>query len=182
MITSTDPAWDEACERLEKFLLAHRVAPRERMLTLALEWLREAQTLHATDPARDPITAALSLATARTDEWFSRLVADSGPADPLRAARGRAAYFSALAGKFPIAFLDPSPPSEALAALRSALFQAGPELEFQSLVRKEMDYGAMEDIAHETWEQFSWGHVLRAFALWVAVFFAAWAAYLKFFA
>ena len=75
-------------------------------------------------------------------------------------------------------FLAENPPADLLKAVRRESLQAGPGLEFTSLLRKEMDFGAVEVIARETWEKFSWGHVLRAFLLWVAIFFAAWAYWL----
>ena len=68
------------------------------------------------------------------------------------------------------------------AEIRNSCMEAGPALDFHSLVRKEMDYGAMEDLARETWNQFSWSHVLRAFILWVVLFLLAYGIYLRFFA
>ena len=98
------------------------------------------------------------------------------------AARGRAAWFaSGLHRRWPSAFLDPHPPAELLAAVHAPSLQAGPALEFSSLTRAEVDYGALEDIAGVTWQQFSWGHVLRAFFIWVVIFFVAYGVYLPFF-
>jgi len=174
--------WNTACLRLEDYLRAHRVQPRERLLGLSLELLGEARNLHANGSSDSPVRTAMGLATARTEAWFSRLLDESAPPDAVRAARGRVAFFTSGADRrWPEAFLDPDPPRDMLAAVRAASIQAGPAMEFQSLTRKEMDYGAMEDIARETWEQFSWGHVLRAFALWVAIFFVAYGIWLKFF-
>jgi hypothetical protein len=174
-------AWNAACLRLEDYLRVHRVHDRERILRLNLELLEESKILHAADPSRAPLDLAMSLATARTEEWFSRL-AGSESADTQLAARGRAAWFaSGLHREWSSAFLDPSPPPELLAAVRSASLQAGPALEFSSLTRAEMDYGPMEDLAEGTWQQFSWAHVLRAFLIWLIVFFAAYGSWLTFF-
>ena len=165
--------WDAACLRLEDFLRAHNVEPRERLLALTLALLGEAKSLHATTPDVSPIACTMAHVTQVSDAWFAALAGD-----PERIARAKVAYFSS--GRNDL-FLDPSPPPEFVAAIRGAAIEAGPTLEFQSLLRKEVDYGAMEEIARETWDQFSWGHVLRAFLLWMAIFFAAWAAYLRFF-
>ncbi len=172
-----DRDWDAACLRLEDYLRAHGVEPRERLLSLTLEMIREARNLHAQSPAKSPLETTMGLAIGRTDAWFSALAEI-----PDHAARTRVAFFSEpIQKKWASAFLIPSPPAELLAEVRSAGIQAGPALDFQSVVRKEMNYGAMEDIARETWDQFSWSHVLRAFALWVVLFFVAYGVYLKFF-
>ncbi len=175
-------AWNIAALRLEDYLRAHRVHDREHRLRLNLALLEESHRRHSAQPASTPLDVTMKLVTARTEEWFARLADDTAPPDPRLAARGRAAWFaSGLHRRWPSAFLDPSPPPDLLAAIRSASLQAGPALEFSSLTRAEVDYGALEDIAEGTWQQFSWNHVLRAFVLWVVIFFAAYGAYLHFF-
>ncbi|MEI6034910.1 MAG: hypothetical protein WCS65_11600 [Verrucomicrobiae bacterium] len=166
-----DLAWDEACIRLEDYLRAHAVVPRERLLALTLQILQEAKALHQRDSS--PLECTMALAVKKSDEWFAMLAGD-----PSKTSRARSAYFSS--GRSDL-FLAPSPPEDFVSAIRSAGREAGPALEFQSILRKEVDYGAMEDIARETWEQFSWRHVLQAFVLWLAIFLAAWASYLRFF-
>ncbi|HEY8899709.1 MAG TPA: hypothetical protein VIM61_04805 [Chthoniobacterales bacterium] len=175
-------AWNAAALRLEDYLRVHRVEDREHLLELNLELLEEARRRHAETPSRTPLDVTMQIATTRIEAWFARLADDSSPPDPQLAARGRAAWFaSGLHRKWPSAFLAPNPPADLLAAVRSASLQAGPALEFSSLIRTEVDYGAMEDIAEETWQQFSWAHVLRAFVIWVIIFFAAYGCYLQFF-
>lgn len=181
-MTSELEAWNVATLRLEDYLRAHRVADREHLLRLNLALLDEAHRIHAAVPGRSPLEVTMELATTRTEAWFSRITDDTAAPDPQLAARGRAAWFaSGLHRRWPSAFLDSDPPAEFLAAVRSASLQAGPALEFSSLTRAEVDYGALENIAEETWQQFSWGHVLRAFLIWVAIFFVAYGAYLRFF-
>ena len=169
--------WEVACLRLEDYLRAHGVQPRERLLVLTLEIIREARELHLNNPGKSPMQTTMELAIGRTDEWFAML---AGSAE--NAVRARVAFFSpAIHRKWAFAFLVPSPPVGMLAEVRTAGTEAGPELDFQSLIRREMDYGAMEDIARETWEQFSWSHVLRAFVLWLVIFLAAYGLYLTYF-
>jgi len=168
-----DPDWNLACARIEAYLRAHAVEPRERVLALTLGILQEAKTLHAQNPSSTRLGCAMNLAVRKSDDWFSSLAGD-----PAKASRARAAFFAS--GRNDL-FLEPSLPADFVSAIRNAGIEAGPALKFQSLLRKEPDYGAMEDIARETWDQFSWGHTLRAFALWVVVFLAAWGAYLRFF-
>jgi len=59
---------------------------------------------------------------------------------------------------------------------------AAPELALSSMAARDMNFGAMETIAQETWQKFYWGPVLRAAAFWTAVFFFALYAYDRFFA
>lgn len=173
--------WNAAVLRLGDYLRAHRVHDRAHLLRLSLELLEAARAEHARQPERSPLEVTMALATDRTEAWFSQLADDSGPPNTQLAARGRAAWFaSGLYRNWPSSFLDPSPPPELLEAARSASLEAGPALEYSSLLRKEVDYGPMEDIAHETWEQFSWGHVTRAFVIWVFIFFALYGSYLYF--
>jgi hypothetical protein len=179
---STLDLWNEAARRLEDYLRAHRVRDRERLIRLNLELLDEAHRRHATDPARPPLDVTMELAADRIEAWFSRLADETAPPDSQLAARARGAWFaSGLHREWPTAFLDPAPPAALVAAVRSVSMQAGPALEFSSLIRAEVDYGAMENLAEGTWQQFSWAHVLRAFVIWVAIFFAAYGAYLQFF-
>lgn len=163
--------------RLEDYLRAHGVQPRERLLVLTLEIIREARGLHLKSPGRSPMQVTMELAIGRTDEWFAML---AGSAE--NSVRARVAFFSpAIHRKWAFAFLVPCPPGELLAEVRNAGTEAGPALNFHSLVRREMDYGTMEDIARGTWDQFSWSHVLRAFAIWLAVFLIAYGLYLHYF-
>lgn len=173
-----DRDWDAAYLRLEDYLRAHGVEPRERLLELVLDIAGRAKILHARHSGKSPTEVTMELAIGKTDAWFSVLAGE-----PDKVARARVAFFSApFQQKWAPVFLNPVLPDGLLAEVRSACIDAGPALDFQSLVRKEMDYGAMEDLARETWDQFSWSHVLRAFVLWVAVFFIAYGIYLKFFA
>jgi hypothetical protein len=181
-MTDSLEAWNAAALRLEDYLRAHRVHARERLLRLNLELLEMAHLAHAAEPHRSPLDVTMQLAIARVEAWFSRLAGDSDAPDTQLAARGRAAWFaSGLHRAWPEAFLDPTPAAELLSAVRSVSMQAGPALEFTSLLRTEVDYGPIEDLAGGTWQQFSWGHVLRAFFIWVVIFFAAYGAYLGFF-
>lgn len=173
-----DREWDVACLRLEEYLQAHGVRPRGHLLALVLETIQEARSLKTANPDREAVEATMEIAVAKTDAWFSALAGS-----PEKAIRARVAFFSSpVHDRWASAFWQDSMPEELISEVRAAYHEAGPALDFQSLVRREMDYGAMEDIARETWEQFSWGHVMRAFLLWVVLFLAAYGIYLKFFA
>lgn len=175
-------AWNVACLRLEDFLRAHRIHSRERLLHLTVEIIAQARARHGADHSRSPLEVTMEIATNRAADWFSRLV-ESGVEGDSAATRGKVAYFAGgLHRRWPEAFLDPDPPLELLDAVRRSSVQAGPSMEFSSLIRKEINYGAMEDLARETWGQFSWGHVFRVFLIWVVIFFLAYGVWTRFFA
>ncbi len=167
------PEWDAACRRLEDFLRAYAVVPRERLLGLTLELLAEARALHAQDPSSQPEERAMRLAIARADAWFAGLAGN-----PAHAARARIAYFSS--GRCDLFLADPAPP-DFVQAIRSASIQAAPALESQRVIRREIDYGAMEDFANQTWNRFSWTYVLQAFVIWAVIFAVSWQVYLHVF-
>lgn len=177
---SFSPEWNDACLRVEDYLRVNGLSSRAQLLSITLDIISQAQQPHSDDASLSPVEIAMRLATERAEAWFARLVGDDSA--PHASSRGRVAYFAARCGqRWPSAFLSPTPPEAMLAAIRSASIQAGPALEFRSLIRKEIDYGPMEDLARETWDQFSWRHVLRAFLIWVVVFFVAYGAWLRFF-
>jgi len=176
--TSSD--WDAACTRLEQYFDSYHLSSRERVLRLTLEILEEARRQTSASKGESPLQATLQIALQRSDDWFASLC-DTSPSHSghSASANGRAVW-QAIAGhrQWSEHFLAVPPPEDLLVAARKVSLQAGPGLEFSSLLRKEVNYGLTEDIARETWEKFSWSHVLRAFFLWTALFFAAWAYWL----
>ncbi|MDX2081726.1 MAG: hypothetical protein SFU53_13160 [Terrimicrobiaceae bacterium] len=165
--------WDDAFVRVEDYLRTHGVEPRERLLRLTLALIEEAREHHRSNPAVSPLETAMRLTEERVDRWFENL-AGSVEAVP----RARVAFFAS--GRTGL-FLCDELPDDFVRSVRNAAIQAGPALEFQSLARREVDYGPMEDIARETWDRFSWAHVLKAFLFWLVVFVLSWGAYLRFF-
>lgn len=180
-MTTADPhedglrEWNAACIRLEDYLRAHRVEDRSRHVALVAELLTDARQNNDSLNHLSPVERVMAVASARIEQWFAGLVAD-GAAD-----RGRAAYYSTgIYRRWPGMFLRTDLPAEMIEAMRTASIKAGPDLEFTSLIRKEVDYGPMEDIARETWATFSWGHVLRAFFIWATIFVAVYSFYIAF--
>ncbi len=167
--------WNAACVRLEDFLRAHRIEDRSRQVELVAELLADARSADASGVGATE--RVMAVADARVERWFAGLVDGAG------SDRGRAAYYSTgIYRRWPGAFLREEIPDEMREAVRTASVQAGPDLEFTSLIRKEVDYGPMEGIAEETWTTFSWGHVLRAFLAWALVFVAVYGFYLGYLA
>ncbi len=173
--------WNAACVRLEDFLRAHRIEDRSRHVELVAELLAEARGGAGADG--NATERVMAVAHGRVERWFAGLVDGGDGGDGGDGDRGRAAYYSTgIYRRWPSAFLREDVPPEMREAVRTASVQAGPDLEFSSLIRKEVDYGPMEGLARETWATFSWGHVLRAFVIWAVIFAAVYGFYLGFLA
>lgn len=184
--------WNVACVRLERYLAAHEVGDCVRLVELTVEILAEARREVAATGGV-PLDVVMRQAQGRVDAWFEGLAAEGAnrglgmeggnSASQSGAEAGRAAYYgTGVYRRWPSAFLSAEIPEEMAAAVRVAAVKAGPNLEFSSLIRKEVDYGPMEDLARETWATFSWRHVLGAFVLWSVVFAAVYGFFLAFFA
>ncbi|HRJ72083.1 MAG TPA: hypothetical protein PLS03_07645, partial [Terrimicrobiaceae bacterium] len=89
---------------------------------------------------------------------------------------------SGASERWPDAVLNGPPAPELRRALADAVPRAAPDLAISRMIPREMDFGAMETLAQETWHQFAWAPLLRAAALWTAIFFAALYIYDRFFA
>lgn len=175
------PSWNEACLRLEEYLGEFHIADRERLLRLTLEILEISRITSGEQSRYDAAGRTLEIAMARVDAWFDKLGGSGAPGDSRIGLRARLAYFTTQADqRWPSSFLEDPPPMDLVREIRAASREAGPAINLSSLQRREVDYGPLEDLARETWEKFSWSHVLRAFGIWVVIFFAAWISYLHF--
>ena len=76
----------------------------------------------------------------------------------------------------------PSVREEDRPSLPGSPVSAAPDIDFSSMAARDMNFGAIETIAQETWQKFDWGPVLRAAALWTAIFFLSLYVYDRFFA
>jgi hypothetical protein len=168
---TSHPSWDLACRRVEAWLSAHTPHAREATLRIVLEVLEKARELHRHSPGTPPVEIAMQVAFRRVEEWFAQLGARAGVQGPRASVHARAACMSArVFEQWPGAFLSEDPPERLIEAVRSAYMLSHPHMEISRVLRSEVDFGPIEDLARETWHKFSWKLVLRAFLLWSAVF------------
>jgi hypothetical protein len=174
---NSQAAWDEAAERVLAYFQALQVGGLEHRTRETLRVLEAARGRCAADPALPPVTAALTEAAESLRAWY----ADAVPGASLE--HGLAAALAVEAPQnWPDAVLSHPVPPALAARLAEARVSIGPELAPSSMAAREMNFGAMETIAQGTWQQFAWAPVLRAAALWTAIFFLALYTWDKFFA
>ncbi len=172
--------WNEALERLLAYLSSVGVTGTERRMVLALELLDRARRGSSSG---SPVERAMGEARTAVEGWFALALDGSSADSPDRIAAGLVAMrVSGASEKWPDAVLNGPPSPELQRALAGAGLRAAPELAVSRMIPREMDFGAMETLAQETWHQFAWAPLLRAAALWTAIFFASLYVYDRFFA
>lgn len=178
METVKSAQWDEALSRLLTFLSSLEIGGVESRLRIAMRILDRAR---ATNPS-DPVNATLALFQSEMDQWFAQALDDPAISADRRTALGLVALRLLPEPPDGLAtFPTEPPPAELRAALKSISLRTGPDLALSSMTPQEMDFGAVEGLAQETWHQFAWGPLLRAAVIWTAIFFAALFAYDHFF-
>lgn len=169
-------AWDEATERVMAYLTRLEIGGSEHRTRETLEIIERARGRCGTDPSLHPVEAAMSEAAEALRSWYGGVLpgatVETGIVASLATGAGRT---------WPNAVLSDPPPADLVARLAAASVSAGPELALSSMAAKDMNFGAMETIAQETWQKFDWAPVLRAAALWTAIFFLSLYAYDRFF-
>ncbi len=170
-------AWDEATQRVMVYFSHLEMGGDEHRTRETLRVIERARSLCSSDPALHPVAAAMTEAADALQAWYGRVLpgtsVEAGIVTSLASGAGRA---------WPNAVLSDSPPADLAARLADTSVQAGPELALSSMAAQEMNFGAMETIAQETWQKFDWAPVLRAAALWTALFFLTLYVYDRFFA
>jgi hypothetical protein len=173
------PAWDEALERVLAFLEALGPWSAEYRTRVALRIVKQARQRQGDNPEEEPVRLVMTEAFAELEKWFGEVLASS-PDQSLPA--GMLALEISEAGqRWPDAVLDGEIPAGLSESLGRISIRSGPDLALHRMISREMDYGAMETIAHETWHKFAWAPILRAAAVWTVIFFVALYAYGHFF-
>ncbi|HEY5813719.1 MAG TPA: hypothetical protein VIT23_13820, partial [Terrimicrobiaceae bacterium] len=170
---------DEATARVCAFLSASHMGGIEHRLRLALRVLDDARRRYDRADGLAPVEVAMDVAADSLDQWFARAIGQS--ADHRVATGIVALEITDAATRFPNALLSHDPPEELKAMLAGVSLRTGPDLSISRMTPRQMDYGAMEAIAQETWHRFGWAPLLRAAGIWTAIFFIALYAHYRFF-
>lgn len=176
---STQSEWDEAMARVLAFFSALRIGGVEQRVRVALDVLEEARQRSDQGSELTPIEASMKVAADLLDSWFAKAI--DGSSDRRVAAGVVALEVTDAAERFPNTLFSGEPSDELKAMLASVSVRTGPDLAISSMTPREMDYGAMEAIAQETWHRFGWAPILRAAGVWAAIFFLALYAHDRFF-
>ena len=123
-----DPAWNEAHERVESYLRAHHIVQPIALSELTNAIVARAWSRYGSDTPFAPVTLALREADDTITDWFVRALDQTGPHSRRLGVRGRLALALADApGRWPSAFLAPTPPPRELTdTMRAAFLRAGP--------------------------------------------------------
>jgi len=159
-------AWNEATERVMTYLTCLEIGGFEHRTRQTLRIIETARKRCAAEPQSHPVEVAMAEATDALRRWYDGVL----PGVPL-AAGVVATMATGASETWPDAVLSETTPEELRRALTTASIPLGPSLQLSGMSAKEMDFGAMETIAQETWQKFAWGPVLRAAALWTVIFF-----------
>lgn len=133
-----------------------------------LRVIEAARSRCAANPSLRPIEAAMTEALDAVARWVNAVVPGATVESGLAALQACGAL--------------PRWPQTEIAGQTVDLVTASPDIDLSSMAARDMNFGAIQTIAHETWQKFDWGPVLRAAALWTAIFFLSLYAYDRFFA
>ena len=176
-----DPAWNEAHERVESYLRAHRIAQPISLSELTNEIVARAWQNKSADPALAPVTRALREADNTITAWFARALEQQGAHSRRLGVRGRLALALADApGRWPDAFLAPTPPPrELFETMRAAFLRSGPAPQLYKMPAPTIPLGRMTRLLGTCWEITRRWAILHVF---VRLLFLAALAALVFFA
>jgi hypothetical protein len=172
MSTPSDlAAWNEAHERLRRYLKTFALADRVLMERLTLRLLDQAQELHRANPDQNPTTLTLRHAQAELARWLAAtLTGEPNPSPQALASGTIALLLSRVAQEQPGAFLGGELPQETRETLRRTLVVTGPDLTISSMTPRHLDYGPLLDLARQTWHRWDARTFLTAVLFWLGVY------------
>jgi len=166
--TGTPEQWNAAFIRVEDYLRAHRVHNRLQQITVLEKVIARAAARHEQDPSLEPTTLAAEEIDRMMDGWFGELLGDKNLPHERIAVEGRVALLMCDGvERWPYAFLDEQqvPPDFAQEMQRRSI-QAGPDMTVTSMVPREIELGALTEVAGQTFEQIEKWPILRVTLLW----------------
>lgn len=159
----TSGEWNDAHERVESYLRAHRIvqplALRELTQTIVTAAWRQA----ARFPGAAPVSLAMREADRCITDWFARVLTQSPLPARRLGVRGRLALALAdTPGRWPEAFLAPvPPPPEMTAAMRAAFLRPGPAPQLFKMASREIPLGLPAWILALFWQTVNRSRLLR---------------------
>ena len=164
-------AWNEAHERLRRYLKTFALADRVLVERLALQLLDQARDLHRADPHQHPTTLTLRHAQAELARWLaSSLTGEANPSPQALTSGTIALLLSRVPQEQPAAFLGAELTAETRDSLRRTLVLTGPDLTISSMTPRHLDYGPLLDLARQTWHRWDTRTLFTAILFWLGVY------------
>ncbi len=166
--TGTPEQWNAAFIRVEDYLRAHRVHNRLQQITVLEKVIARAAARHEQNPALEPTTLAAEEIDRMMDGWFGELLGDKNLPHERIAVEGRVALLMCDGvERWPYAFLDEQQvPPEFAQEMQRRSIQAGPDMTVTSMVPRQIELGALTEVAGQTFEQIEKWPILRVTLLW----------------
>lgn len=169
------PAWNEAHDRLHRFLDAFALADHSQVSRLTLMIFSLAKKRHRENPSLHPTTLVMQQSQELLNEWLARDLHAHGKLPSQLFASGYIALFlSRMFEMAPDEFLV-SPVSEKWRqSMHEVLLVTGPNLMISSMTPRHLDYGPMLKLARETWHRWSVREILVAVFFWTGIYFISY--------
>ncbi len=165
--------WNQAYEKVEHYLRAHRIDSRIHRARLIQRILAAvADRLPAGDRLEPGGIETLAIEASRQmmRDWFQDLLTGAArpPHEEQLEIQARIALLVSDAGvRWPYAFMEKDGiPEEMRRAIGISSIRAGPELSVSHMVPRSMDMGVLPDIASQTMATFARWPWLKLLTLW----------------
>lgn len=149
--TGAEAEWNAAYYRLEDYFRSLHLYNKIHQSQLILRLLRTASEKHRLNPELNLTTLAMEETYSGMDTWFEDVL----QAEDKFSHQGRLSLFITDAmEKHPSVFLSEDVPADYERALRQCRVQAGPDLQFSSMVPRPLDDSPLVEIElPESWKR-----------------------------
>jgi hypothetical protein len=164
-------AWNEAHERLTRYLETFALGDEVQVSRLVLRLLDEARSKHRDEPGATPVAVTMRHAQEELSRWLAtNLNQQNDSSSQILASGYTALLLSRLSQNEPGAFLASPLPEDVRRSLQQTLVVTGPDLTVSSMTPRHFDYGPMLDLARQTWHRWDAKSFGAALLFWLGVY------------
>jgi hypothetical protein len=164
--------WNEAYNRVEDYLRAHRIRNKLHQHRLILHILHQAAERHEKDPQHPPTTLAMEETARWMTEWFQTIFQNPDIPKNRVLSQGRLSLLiTDSPTRWPFLFLDAEMPETFVQSMRETNIKAGPDLQVSSMVPRPIDLGSFTNAASETFETLGQWPVFKTLFIWSVLTF-----------
>ncbi|MCZ6674967.1 MAG: hypothetical protein O7C75_18710 [Verrucomicrobia bacterium] len=165
-------AWDDAFEKVENYLRAHRFQSKVLLAEFVPEILARAHEKYRLDPSQDPVKLASREADLKLEGWFEELISDSVDFGVSTGARGRLALLLMDAPtRWPQYMLRPRSelPDEFVEEFCRSYLKAGPDMDPTHMLPRPIDLGPIPQMAESTLNNLARWPWIPSLLLWSSI-------------